>query len=124
MDMLAELFSYLLYLFHGLVFLTMGAAITSKVTRASTLGIARSLWLFSLFAFIHAFHEWSELYMVLTRATIGKELLLVIKAWKLLPVFLSFFLLLLFGLRVLGMVFPASRRRLLLLPAALLLLSA
>jgi signal transduction histidine kinase len=118
--MFQDVFTYLLYLFYGLVFFTMGVSITSKVTRGSTLEIARCLWLFSIFAFIHGLHEWSELYMVLGGDAIAGGALLTLKSWKLLPVFLSFFFLLLFGGRVLGMVYPARRRIFLLLPAVLL----
>jgi hypothetical protein len=108
--MFQDVSTYILYLVYGLVFFTMGVSITSKVTRGSTLEIARCLWLFSLFAFIHALHEWSELYMVLGGDAIAGDLLLTIKTWKLLPVFLSYFLLLLFGVRVLGISYPSRRR--------------
>jgi signal transduction histidine kinase len=118
--MFQDVFTYLLYLVYGLVFFAMGVSITSKVTRGSTLEIARCLWLFTLFAFIHALHEFSELYMVLGGEAIAGELLLTIKSWKLLPVFLSFFFLLVFGVRVLGIVYPARRRMLFLLPPILL----
>ena len=120
--MFQDIYLYLLYLFYGLVFFTMGVSITSKVTRGSTLKIARVLWLFSLFAFIHAFHEWSELYMLLGGEDITGELLLTIKTWKLLPVFLSFLFLLIFGVRILATVYPRRRRLFYFLPALLLLL--
>jgi len=120
--MFQDIYLYVLYLFYGLVFFTMGVSITSKVTRGSTLQIARVLWLFSLFAFIHAFHEWSELYMLLGGENITGDLLLTIKSWKLLPVFFSFLFLLFFGIRTLGIVYSSQRRLLYLLPALLLLL--
>jgi signal transduction histidine kinase len=116
-----DIFTYLLYLFYGLVFFTMGVSITAKVTRGSTLKIAPSLWLFTLFAFLHALHEWVELYLVLGWGAITTDFLLAIKLWKVLPVFLSFFFLLLFGVQVLGNVFPGRRRLLRLLPLVLLL---
>jgi signal transduction histidine kinase len=118
------LFFYLLYLFYGLVFFTMGVSIISKMTRGSTLEISRVLWLLALFAFIHAFHEWAELYMILGGEAINGELLLAIKSWKLLPVLLSYFFLLVFGVRVLGIVYPARHRMLFLLPPLLLALLA
>jgi signal transduction histidine kinase len=122
--MFQDVSTYSLYLVYGLVFFTMGVSITSKGTRGSALEIGRCLWLFSLFAFIHAFHEWAELYMILGGEAITGELLLAIKSWKLLPVLLSYFFLLVFGVRVLGIVYPARRRMLFLLPPILLALLA
>jgi signal transduction histidine kinase len=116
-----NLFNYLLYLVYGLVFFTMAVSVTAKVTRGSTLEIARSLRLFTLFAFLHAFHEWVELYMVLGWDRLSEESLLQIKTWKILPAFLSFLALLFFGVRTLAIVFPARRRLFYLLPALLLL---
>ncbi|ADU67119.1 ATP-binding region ATPase domain protein [Desulfurispirillum indicum S5] len=56
---------FMLYLFYGLAFFTIGVAITSKQKRYSKLKIARHLWLLAAFAFIHGLHEWFELYLIL-----------------------------------------------------------
>ncbi len=117
--MSGPLYIFVLYLLYGLAFFAMGMAIISRDTRSSNLEIARPLWLFALFAFTHAFHEWSELYLLLQQRFIEPDFLLRIKLTKLGPVFVSFCFLLLFGLVLLRIVFPRQRRLLLLVPGVL-----
>lgn len=107
---LHDFFTFLTLLFYGLVFFTAGVAITTKVTRGSNLTIARHLPLFALFAFVHAFHEWLVLFLYLEWPTIPQELLPIISGMRLVPVFLSFVLLLLFGFNVLKSVYPHYRK--------------
>ncbi len=53
--------NFILYLFYGLAFFTLGVAILSRDIRLSELGIARIIWLLAVFGIIHGFHEWFEL---------------------------------------------------------------
>ena len=101
---------FLTFLFYGLVFFTAGVAITTKVSRSSKLTIARYLPLFALFAFVHACHEWLVLFLYLEWPSLPQNLLPIISGLRLLPAFLSFGLLLFFGLRVLQAVYPRQRR--------------
>lgn len=119
---LKNFFFFLLYLLYGLVFFTAGVAVTSKIIRGSKLKIARYLWLFALFAFIHAIHEWLALFLVLDLPMLPSRMLPLIGALKLLPVSLSFIFLLFFGIRVLKSVQPLKFRYLHLLPVLLLAL--
>lgn len=61
--MIAEAGFYILYLFYGLVFFTIGAAITSKNLRLSKLPLVRVLWILALFAFAHGLSEWLAMFM-------------------------------------------------------------
>jgi signal transduction histidine kinase len=101
--MINELYIYLLYLFYGLAFFTMGAAITSRDTSFSNLKIVRYLWLFALFAYTHAFHEWSE-FLFFFQADMPADFFTVFYTSKLALVFISYLFLLKFGVQVLGIV--------------------
>ena len=105
-----DFITFLTFLFYGLVFFTAGVAITTKVSRSSKLTIARYLPLFALFAFVHACHEWLVLFLYLEWPNLPQNLLPIISGLRLLPAFLSFGLLLFFGLRVLQAVYPRHRR--------------
>lgn len=115
-----DFITFLTFLFYGLVFFTAGVAITSKVTRSSKLTIARHLPFFAIFAFVHACHEWLVLFLYLEWPTLPPHLLPIISALRLVPAFLSFVLLLIFGLSVLKSVYPRHRRILNLFVLALL----
>jgi len=121
-----EFFTFLLYLFYGMAFFAIGVSITSRDTRASNLKIAGVLWLFALFAYSHAFHEWFELYQSLPSPEFPEQFLPLINLLKLLLVFVSFSFLLLFGIYILRIVFPDKHWMfdLLPIPLALLLLIA
>ncbi len=54
-----------IYLFYGLVFFTIGSVIAFRNLRLSQLAIASALPALAAFGFVHAFHEWSELYLQL-----------------------------------------------------------
>lgn len=97
---------FIVYLLYGLAFFSMGIAVVSRDTRSSNLSLAPRLWLFAVFAFTHAFHEWSELYLILQGNQLDPQLLLRIKGLKLWPVLASFLFLLLFGIFLLGRVYP------------------
>jgi two-component system, NtrC family, sensor kinase len=117
-----EFLIFLLYLFYGMAFFAIGVSITSHDTRSSNLKIAGVLWLFALFAYSHAFHEWFELYERIPSPDFSDRLLPLISFLKEAIVFLSFIFLLLFGIALLQIVFPGKRRLFLLLPVILLIL--
>lgn len=118
----SEFFTFLLYLFYGMAFFAIGVSITSRDTRSSNLKIASVLWLFALFAYSHALHEWFELYQNLPSLNFPEQYIQHINFLKLVLVFISFGFLLLFGIRILQIVFPAKRRHLFLLPIPLAIL--
>lgn len=113
------LFVFVLYLLYGLVFFAMGVAVFARDLRASNQAIARPLWLFALFAFTHAFHEWSELFLLLQEHYEEAAFPLRIKALKLWPVLLSYCFLLLFGISLLARVYPKRRHLLFSIPPLL-----
>ncbi len=104
-----ELSVYLIYLFYGMAFFAIGVAITSRDTRASNLKIARFLWLFALFGFIHGSHEWIQLYLMFFPAPFSGKISFLIKIVELSPVFTSFTLLLFFGLKISRLIWPQKR---------------
>lgn len=106
---LSDFSFFLLYLFYGLAFFTTGVAVASKITRGSRLAINRYLWLFAMFAFIHAVNEWLELFFVLDFADFPPLLSNYQLAIHYLPAFVSYCFLMLFGIRILVMVYPARR---------------
>ena len=118
----SEFFTFLLYLFYGMAFFAIGVSITSRDTRASNLKIASVLWLFALFAYSHAFHEWFELYQSLPSPDFPERFIPLVNFLKLVLVFVSFSFLLLFGIHILRIVFPDKHRLLNLLPVVLVLL--
>jgi len=120
----ADFLIFLLYLFYGMAFFAIGVSITSRDTRSSHLKIAGILWLFALFAYSHAFHEWFELYQNLPFLTFPERYAPLIYSLKLLLVLVSFVFLLIFGVRVLRLAFPDQRKvfNLLPIPFAVMLL--
>lgn len=117
-----EFFTFLLYLFYGMAFFAIGVSITSRDTRASNLKIAGVLWLFALFAYSHAFHEWFELYQSLPSPAFPERFIPLINLLKLTLVFVSFSFLLLFAIHILKIVFPDKQQLFSLLPIPLVLL--
>lgn len=114
--MLDLFLTYLLYLFYGMIFFAMGVAITSRDTRASNLKVASFLWLFALFAYSHAFHEWFELYLIVLCRPLPAEFTPLTGLAKLSFKFASFVLLLLFGMNLFRIVFPGKYYQLCLIP--------
>ncbi|MDT8420174.1 MAG: ATP-binding protein [Desulfuromonadales bacterium] len=110
--MIEEYLVYPLYLFYGTAFFAMGVSITSRDTRASQLKIARRLWLFALFAYTHALLEWYSLYLILHSASFPVALLQPVNLAKLVLVLLSFSVLLIFAVSILGVVFPERKKHL------------
>ena len=111
-----------LYLFYGMAFLAIGVSITSRETSTSSLKIARPLQFFALFAYSHAFLEWFTLYLILYSGSFRETLLSWVNFVKLSLVFGSFGFLLLFGIALLRIVYPAWRRWFPLIPVLLVLI--
>ncbi|WP_104034021.1 sensor histidine kinase [Vibrio jasicida] len=82
MDMLLI---FKIYLFYGLAFFAIFFAILFRDLRKSRIAIASALPILALFGFIHGFHEWSELYLVMYEhefaLTKGIETFKVFKLW-------------------------------------------
>ncbi len=117
----SDFLSFLIYLFYGMAFFAIGVSITSSDTRASNLKIARSLWLFALFAYSHAFHEWFELYQYLHPLPFSDRIAPTVFSLKLLLVLVSFAFLLAFGVRVLQLTFPTKQKIITFIPLPLLI---
>jgi signal transduction histidine kinase len=98
--MIEETGFFVLYLFYGLVFFTIGSAIMSRDLRFSDLKVARVLWLLALFAYSHGLSEWLELFMRINSGHFPGEFYPYWLFAKLLLTGLSFVFLLCFGLRL------------------------
>jgi two-component system, NtrC family, sensor kinase len=103
---------YILYLFYGLSFFVLGITIFTKDVHFSHLEVAKIIRLLGIFGFIHGIHEWAELYSIITKyygsPVTGEQ-------WHLLRVVIigsSFYFLLLFGIQINRIVFPALCKRL------------
>jgi len=101
-----ELYILVVYLFYGGAFFALGVSITSRDTTLSKLGIARFLWIFALFAYVHGSHEWYEMFLKINSLYIGSGPTLTTGIIKLMLVFISFLFFLLFGVCVLGIARP------------------
>lgn len=88
---------FLVYLPYGAVFFAIGIAITSRRRAFANLRIAGLFWLLAIFAFIHALHEWVEMYRHLQLAG-STQWLIPIRHVSLLLVLISFVFLFLFSL--------------------------
>jgi signal transduction histidine kinase len=111
--MIEESGFFALYLFYGLVFFTIGSAITSRDLRFSDLKVARILWILALFAYSHGLNEWLELFMQMNNEHLQGEYYPYWILGKLLLLGLSFGFLLWFGFKLLlldRLARPAWRR--------------
>lgn len=88
---------FLVYLPYGAVFFAIGVAITSRRRAFANLRIAGLFWLLAIFAFIHAVHEWAEMYRHLRLAG-SVQWLIPIRHVSLLLALISFLFLFLFSL--------------------------
>ncbi len=94
---------YILYLFYGMAFFTIGVSITSRDKRFSHLKFAQILWLLALFAYIHGVHEWLEVFFILHFNDIPQRFLTQIIVLKLNSTLISFIFLLAFGLAMVNL---------------------
>ncbi len=88
---------FLVYLPYGAVFFAIGVAITSRRRAFANLRIAGLFWLLAMFAFIHALHEWVEMYRHL-RLVGSAQWLIPIRHVSLLLALISFLFLFLFSI--------------------------
>lgn len=89
--------TFLVYLFYGLAFFSVGCAILFRNFRYSKLTISHSLWALAAFSFAYAFYEWSELYINLFGDRIQEPKSTFIEWLRLGKLSVSFFFLLLFA---------------------------
>jgi signal transduction histidine kinase len=95
------------YFFYGLAFFAMGLVVYLESGRASEFRFARALRPLAAFGFIHAGHEWFEMFQIFAAhesgytASVGEELIRIV------TLALSFLCLLVFGTRLL----PEAERR-------------
>ena len=103
-----ELYSLIVYLFYGGAFFAIGVSITSRDTSLSKLKIARFLWIFALFGYIHGSHEWYEMFLKINTLNSAPEPSVTTNIIKLGLVLVSFLILLLFGVCILGIARPGQ----------------
>ncbi|KIH77859.1 His Kinase A (phospho-acceptor) domain-containing protein [Geoalkalibacter ferrihydriticus] len=115
-----DLYYFLLYLFYGLAFYSMGVAVISVKTRSSRLEVARLLWLFAVFAFLHAGNEWLELFLILEATELSRATLVFFSGLKLVVKLTSYLFLMAFGLSLLASYRPRLRSALFAVPLVLL----
>lgn len=93
-----------IYLFYGLVFFSIGCVVLFRNFKYSQLSISPTLWALALFGFSHAFHEWSELYVILFEADIQPQYQVVVEWLRLLKLAFSFASLMIFAWLLFGIV--------------------
>ncbi|RTR26194.1 sensor histidine kinase [Shewanella atlantica] len=91
-----------IYLFYGLVFFSIGCVVVFRNFKYSQLKIAPTLWALALFGFSHAFHEWSELYLLEFSDDIPGKFHLMAEWLRLLKLFLSYSFLMVFAWLLFG----------------------
>ncbi|MBY5945896.1 sensor histidine kinase [Photobacterium rosenbergii] len=89
--------TFLVYLFYGLAFFSIGCAILFRNFRYSKLTISHSLWALAAFSFAYAFYEWSELYINLFGDRIQEPKSTYVEWLRLSKLSLAFLFLLLFA---------------------------
>src|SRR5512147_1509754 len=89
--------AYLIFLLYGAAFLFLGVSIAAKDMKGSDLRLAGSLWLLSVFGFLHGAHEWMELGFLIDVGNLLFSQIYWVKAVSTLLVVLSFMFLLGFG---------------------------
>ena len=92
------------YLFYGLVFFSIGCVVLFRNFKYSQLSISPTLWALALFGFTHAFHEWSELYVILFEKDIQPQYQMLVAWLRLLKLALSFASLMIFAWLLFGIV--------------------
>ncbi len=91
-----------IYLFYGLVFFSIGCVVVFRNFKYSQLKIAPILWALALFGFTHAFHEWSELYLLEFSGDIPDKYHIMAEWLRLLKLFLSYASLMVFAWLLFG----------------------
>lgn len=91
-----------IYLFYGLVFFSIGCAVVFRNFRFSQLKVASTLWALAAFGFTHAFHEWSELYVIIFSDHIARQYQLLTQWLCLAKLLLSYIALMVFAWQILS----------------------
>jgi signal transduction histidine kinase len=108
----------LIFFVYGLIFFVLGLAIVLQTRRSSRLELARSLRWLALFAFLHAFNEWGDLFIPIQSPHLRSGVIDILLAAQLLLLGASFAFLFEFGVVLLSQ--AGNARRLHALPAALM----
>lgn len=103
-----DLYILIIYLFYGGAFFALGVSITSRDTSLSKLKIARFLWIFSLFAYIHGSHEWYVMFHKINTLYTASDPTVTTNIIMLGLLLISFLFFLLFGVCVLGIARPGN----------------
>lgn len=106
--MITDVGTFILYLFYGLAFFIVGAAISSRNLRHSDLKMARVLWIFSLFAYLHGMNEWFELFLKINPPSLQSQFY---ASGQIFVLGLSFAFLLWYGLEMLRINRPQRQQR-------------
>jgi signal transduction histidine kinase len=99
MDLHSEIL--LVFFIYGLAFFSMGIILVMEARRSPLLAEARVLWPLAFFGLIHGSHEWMEM-ATLANAWYGMSLPAITFPIRIGMLALSFLLLMVFGLQVLG----------------------
>ena len=99
---------FLVFLPYGAVFFAIGVAITSRRKTFTNLTIAGLFWLLAAFAFIHALHEWLEMYRHLQLKQ-NIEILVYVRHISLLMALVSFLFLFMFGVTLITTLIERSK---------------
>jgi len=91
----------IIYFIYGLMFFVLGLAIALQSRHASHLDLARSLNWLAAFGFLHAFHEWGDLFIPLQAEYLAPGIILYLHYFHLLLLAVSFACLYGFGLALL-----------------------
>ena len=89
---------FILYLFYGAAFFALGVAITARLKVFATLVVAGVFWMLACFGYVHALHEWLELYLRLELA--DEQLWMMLRYLSLVLLLLSFIFLYIFGINL------------------------
>ncbi|WP_153915446.1 sensor histidine kinase [Shewanella sp. TC10] len=87
---MATFITFNIYLFYGLVFFAIGCVVVFRHFKYSQLSISSTLWALALFGFSHAFHEWSELYVILFQDDLPTQYQYIVQWLRLIKLSLSF----------------------------------
>ena len=98
----------IIYFIYGLMFFVLGLAIALQSRHSSHLDLARSLNWLAAFGFLHAFHEWGDLFIPLQAEYLSPGIILYLNYIHLLLLAVSFSCLYGFGLSLLE---PLKHRR-------------
>ncbi|MBI2955362.1 MAG: sensor histidine kinase [Chloroflexi bacterium] len=86
---------------YGLTYFAMGLAVALESGRQSKLNLATSLPFLAAYALTHGAVEWSDMFLLISGASLGSTVMLVVRAVQQILLVLSAIFLLIFGVRLL-----------------------